>query len=297
MQDERVTAAAVERRVLPRPLRRVIRFCAALVAGRIAIPNHTGTLSAAAFFAATGLYGMVVGGHTPTVAQALTTSGGFSVEDVKISGNVETSEIDILQHLGLDGTSSLVSLDINEARRRLADLPWIADAEIRKVYPGTVEVKLKERQAYAIWQHGTELSLIEKSGSVIEPLRDNKFANLPLFVGRDAEQAAETFETLFTGWPELRQRVKAYVRVAGRRWDLHLDNGVVVRLPEDGVDAALERLARLEGKEQVLERDIVAVDLRLDDRMTIQLTPDAEKRRLVAVEARAKALKKAGQNI
>lgn len=298
--DERVAAPAAdvaERRVLPRPLRRAFRFCASLAAGRVAIPNHVGTLAVLAFYGATALYGMSVGGHTPVVEQTITSAAGFSIEDVKISGNVETSEIDILQLLGLDGTTSLVAIDIAEARAKLLALPWIAEAEIRKVYPGTVEVKLKEREAYAIWQHGIELSLIEKSGSVIAPLRDNKFASLPLFVGRDAEQAAITFETLFAGWPDLRQRVKAYVRVAGRRWDLHLDNGVVVRLPEEGVDAALGRLARLEGEQQVLERDIAAVDLRLDDRMTIQLTPGAAERRQAAVEARDKALKKAGQKI
>ncbi|MCX8996459.1 cell division protein FtsQ/DivIB [Rhizobiaceae bacterium BDR2-2] len=290
-------AEAGERFILPRPLRRTFRFCASLATGRIAIPNHAGTLAAVAFYTATGLYGMSVGGHTPAVEQWITSAAGFSIEDVKISGNAQTSEIDILQLLGLDGTTSLVALDINDARRKLTDLPWIENAEIRKIYPGTVEVKLREREAYAIWQHGSELSLIEKSGSVIAPLRDNKFAALPLFVGRDAEQAAVTFETLFTGWPELRERVRAYVRVAGRRWDLHLDNGVVVRLPEEDVDGALGRLARLEQEQQVLERDIAAVDLRLGDRMTIQLTPGAAERRQAAVEARSKALKKAGQNI
>lgn len=295
--DERVAAPAeaAERRVLPRPLRRALRFCVSFASGRIAIPNHTGTVAALAFYAATGLYGMSVGGHVPAVEQTITSAAGFAIEDVKVSGNVETSEIDILQLLGLDGTTSLVAIDIAEARRKLNELPWIENAEIRKVYPGTVQVKLKERQAYAIWQHGSELSLIEKSGSVIAPLRDNKFASLPLFVGRDAEQAAITFETLFSGWPELRQRVKAYVRVAGRRWDLHLDNGVVIRLPEEGVDGALTRLARLEAEQQVLERDIAAVDLRLSDRMIVQLTPGAAERRQAAVEARDKALKKAGQ--
>ena len=44
-----------------------------------------------------------------------------------------------------------------------------------------------EKTAYGIWQHGSELSLIEKNGTVIAPLRDNKFASLPLFVGRGSE--------------------------------------------------------------------------------------------------------------
>ncbi|WP_437350691.1 cell division protein FtsQ/DivIB [Neorhizobium petrolearium] len=284
-----------ERRVLPRPLRRAVRFCVSLATGRIHIPPHTGTVSAFGFFAAVGLYGMSLGGHGHQVAQATTAAVGFAIEDVRVSGNEQTSEIDILQLLGLDGTTSLVALDIDAARRKLSQLPWVEYAEVRKVYPRTIEVMLKERQAFGIWQHGAELSLIEKNGSVIAPLRDNKFASLPLFVGRDAETAAASFEDEMSAWPELKSRVKAYVRVAGRRWDLHLDNGIVLKLPEANIGKALTVLARLEQDQSVLQRDVAAIDLRLEDRTTIRLTPDAVERRRQALEARTKALKKLGE--
>lgn len=281
------------RLVLPRPFRRMARFLVNLASGRVHIPAHTGTVSVAALYAATGLYGMSLSGYTYSVAQATTTAFGFAIEDVKVSGNNETSEIDILQLLGLDGTTSLVALDIGAAREKLAHLPWVQTVEVRKVYPRTIEVTLKEREAYAIWQHGSELSLIEKSGSVIAPLRDNKFTALPLFVGQDAEAAAVDFEEQFAGWPELKKRVKAFVRVAGRRWDLHLDNGVVVKLPETDVQRAMQELTRLDAEQNLLERDIAAIDLRLQDRTTIQLTPEAAARRQAVVEARDKAVKKA----
>jgi len=294
-RSEVLYAGAEERRVLPRPLRRAVRFCVSLATGRIHIPPHTGTMSAFGFFAAVGLYGMSLGGHGHEVAQATTAAVGFAIEDVRVSGNEQTSEIDILQLLGLDGTTSLVALDIDAARRKLSELPWVEYAEVRKVYPKTIEVMLKERQAFGIWQHGTELSLIEKNGSVIAPLRDNKFASLPLFVGRDAETAAASFEDEMSAWPELKNRVKAYVRVASRRWDLHLDNGIVLKLPEANIGKALAVLSRLEKEQDVLGRDVAAIDLRLEDRTTVQLTPGAVERRKLALDARTKALKKLGE--
>lgn len=283
--------------VLPRPLRRAVRFLAALGSGRVHIPAHTGTISTFAFLAATGFYGMSLGGHSQDFAQTTTTAAGFAIEDVKVSGNVETSEIDILQQLGLDGTTSLVALDIAAARKALSELPWVQDVAVRKVYPGTIEVELTERKAFAIWQHGSDLSLIEKTGSVIAPLADNKFADLPLFVGRDAETAAAAFDEQFANWPEIRGRVKAYVRVAGRRWDLRLDNGVVVKLPEHNVPRAMQVLSVMELEQNILERDIVAVDLRLEDRTTVQLSPEAVERRELALKDRAKRLKAAEKQI
>ena len=283
-------------RVLPRPLRRVVRFLVGLAAGRVNIPRHAGSVASVLFLGATGLYGMSLGGHSQDFAQASTTALGFAIEDVRVSGNRETSEIDILERLGLDGTTSLMALDVDEARTKLAELPWVEDVSVRKIYPGTVEIALKEREAFAIWQHGNDLALIEKSGSVIAPLRDNKFSTLPLFVGRDAETAAAGFSAEFDNWPEIKARVKAYVRVAGRRWDLRLDNGVVVKLPEHNVPRAMDLLATLDAEQGLLERDIAAVDLRLEDRTTIRLTEGALARRNAAVEKRAKELKKAAKN-
>ena len=283
--------------VLPRPLRRAVRVIGAVCAGRIPLPAHTGKISLAAFCSAITVYGIAIGGHTQTVVQGVSSTAGFGIEDIKVSGNEQTSEIDILQLLGLDGATSLVGLDIDAARAKLVALPWVESAEVRKIYPKTVEVSLRERKAFGIWQHGSDLSLIEKNGSVIAPLRDNKFASMPLFVGRDAEVAAASVEDEFAKWPAIASRVKAFVRVAGRRWDLHLDNGVVVKLPEVDVDNALAILSQLDAEQQVLSRDIAAVDLRLSDRTTIQLTPEAQARRETALVDRAKMLKKLGPSI
>jgi cell division protein FtsQ len=72
--------------------------------------------------------------------------------------------------------------------------------------------------------------------------------------------------------------------VAERRWNLRLKNGVDVRLPETNVAPALDRLVALDREKKLLSRDIVAVDLRLPDRVSVRLS-DA------AAQAREDALK------
>ena len=59
--------------------------------------------------------------------------------------------------------------------------------------------------------------------------------------------------------------------VAGRRWDLHLEDGVVVKLPEVNPSAALAQLVKLNAERQLLARDVIVVDLRLPDRITVRL--------------------------
>ncbi len=73
---------------------------------------------------------------------------------------------------------------------------------------------------------------------------------------------------------DLGERVKAGTYVSGRRWTLKLD-GVDIRLPETGAAEALARLAKLERDSRILEKDIIAVDLRLPDRVVVRLTEEA----------------------
>ncbi len=288
------TALARDRAfVLPRPLRRPVRFFQALIDERITIPRHLGSYAATGLIGLTLVYGVTVGGHLETMLRASTSSMGFAVDDINVSGNVETSPIDVFQQIGLDGdNSSLITLDVEEARALVKQLPWVADAEVRKVYPGAIEIVISERQAFGIWQHGKDLSLIEKNGSVIAPMAEGKFVELPLFVGFGADQNAVEIDALLAGWPEVKARIKAYIRVADRRWDLRLDNGVTVLLPETRPAEALNVLVAMEQEHDLLERDIKSVDLRLADRVVVGLTDGAAERRLEALDERAKILKK-----
>ena len=64
-----------------------------------------------------------------------------------------------------------------------------------------------------------------------------------------------------------------------------MDNGIDVRLPEQGATDALARLIKLEREQSILEKDVIAIDLRMPDRVVVRLTEEA-------AAARAESLKK-----
>ena len=275
--------------VLPRVLRRPARLLGRLAAGELEAPRYSASMLTAGFLGAFSLYGAYLGGHIPTMAQAVTSRLGFAIDAVKVSGHHETSEIDILERLGLDGWTSTIGFDAESARERIAELPWVETAAVRKVYPDTLEVQIEERKAYAIWQFGSELSVVERSGHVIVPYSGGQQAKLPLIIGRGAPEAAPAFIEKMRRHPELASRIKGYIRVAERRWDLRFENGVTVKLPELDEDQALDELAATDRESGLLSRDIASVDMRLTDRLVVQLTPEAATRREAAFKERLKA--------
>ncbi|MDQ4136764.1 MAG: cell division protein FtsQ, partial [Pseudomonadota bacterium] len=82
----------------------------------------------------------------------------------------------------------------------------------------------------------------------------------------------------------LRGRIMAGTLVSGRRWTLKIDNGVDVRLPETGAAAAMARLAKLDREQRILDKDVIAIDLRMDDRVVVRLTEEAMAARLEALK-------------
>jgi cell division protein FtsQ len=226
-------------------------------------------MAAAFFLLAAILYGVTVGGQAGQVGDSLLVLAGFSVDDVKISGHRETAELAILEKLEVEG--SLVGFDVEAARARVAALPWVARAEVRKFYPSTLIVELDERRPFALWQRNGEVFVIDRGGTEIVPLAEGRFAKLPFIVGEGANEHVTDLVTTIQAEPAVAARMRAAVLIAGRRWDLHLDNGVTIKLPEKNPGAALAQLVKLEAERQLLARDVIVVDLRLPDRVTVRL--------------------------
>src|SRR5581483_533549 len=158
--------------------------------------------------------------------------------------------------------------------QRLESIPWVESSVVERRLPDTIFVRLVERQPLALWQHNGHFSVIAAKGEMIQD-EVGEFANLPIVVGDDAPPHAEALLLLLATEPDLQKRVTAAVRVGGRRWNLKLDNGIDVRLPEEDAASAWSRLAALERENQLLSRDVVAIDLRLPDRLIVRVGADA----------------------
>ncbi|MHA1571078.1 MAG: cell division protein FtsQ/DivIB, partial [Alphaproteobacteria bacterium] len=136
-----------------------------------------------------------------------------------------------------------------------------------------VFVRITEHKPLALWQRDGALALINVRGEVI-PAKIDDFGYLPLVVGDDAAAHATQLLSLVAAFPVVADQLEAAVRISGRRWNLRLKGKIEVRLPETEVAVALARLAELQQSQGLLQRDVVAVDLRLPDRLIVQTNSD-----------------------
>lgn len=264
------------------------------------LSSHLGSALLAGFAVSVALTGVIYGDHYRSFQQThgdpkdvAARAFGLGIERITISGIADLNEREILNITGINPLGSLAFLDVNEARKRLEANPLVREASVRKLYPGEVAINVVEREPAAIWQLNGELSLISGDGTVIDSLRDGRFANLPLVVGENANLRAKEYIALLADAGALRSRIRGAMLVSGRRWTLKMDNGLDIRLPEQGTAEAMKRLVTLEQDDRILDRDVLAIDLRQPDRVTFRLTEEAAAARAELVKAKTK--KKAGE--
>lgn len=214
-----------------------------------------------------------------SVRDTLASAVGFRIAAISIAGQQRVSREDIIGMLGISETTSLLFYDVEGARARLKQNPWIAEATVRKLFPDRIEVTVEERQPFALWQAERKVTVIAADGTVLSREADARSAHLPFLVGAGAQMKARSFIGLLDRFPDIRDQVRASILVADRRWNLRLHNGLDVRLPETEIEIALGLLSQLDRERKLLSRDIVSIDLRLPDRVTVRLSEDAARSR------------------
>jgi cell division protein FtsQ len=255
------------------------------------LPRFLGTGLALGFFTVVALVGLSEGGHLDesygTYGEphhALARVLGLGLERVTISGIAQLRESDVLAAAGLNSLVSLPFLSASTIRGHLERVPLIKTASVRKLYPNELVLALTEREPHALWQLQGELFITAADGTVIDLMQDARFVHLPLVVGDEANTRTKEYLALLDSAGPLKGRIQAGTLVSGRRWTLKMDNGVDVRLPEQDAAEALARLVRLEREQKILEKDVLAIDLRMPDRVVVRLTEEAAAARVDAMK-------------
>jgi cell division protein FtsQ len=201
-------------------------------------------------------------------AAIVSADAGFGISEIHITGNRRAPYDQVLAVLGMKPGQSIFSADLWSARDRLDRLDWIASAEIHRRYPDAIFVTLVEKRPFALWQPPADakveapILVVERNGHVITSHDVEKFRHLPKLVGAGAPAAAAELVDAVQAHRAVAARTAAYARQSERRWNLILDDGVVVQLPETGWQKELDALERLIIDNGILEREVTEIDLR-----------------------------------
>jgi len=211
---------------------------------------------------------MVTGGYR------MTAKAGFSLQSLYLEGRNRTPMSDITQALGVKKGDPILQASLDGIREKLEAIPSVKTAAVERALPGTLYVRIVEREPVALWQKDGKIILVDDNGVAMNDLDSAPYMHLPLIVGDEAPKHVKEILTILAREPELSKRFTAAVWVGDRRWNIRLTGGVEVKLPEKDPEAAWQALADLQTHQQLLDRDIRAIDLRAPGKLFIKLSPE-----------------------
>ncbi len=203
---------------------------------------------------------------------------GFAVKRVEVVGIRHLDSAPVYA-IALDQKSTAMPLvDVSEIRQRLLRFGWVKDARVSRRLPDTLAIDIVERRPAALWQDRDRLALIDSDGVVIDRVPVTQMPDLPLLTGAGANLHERELNQLMDAAPALKPQLVSAAWVGGRRWDLNLQTGETIALPEgqQAARVALAKFADLDKSTGLLGRGLVRFDLRLPGKMVVRLPQAAD---------------------
>lgn len=196
--------------------------------------------------------------------RALREPGAFPLRQVRVEGelrNLTEADLQPLARAYLGLNFFVANLD--DLRTALAADPWVEEVAVRRGWPDTVEIRLRERVAFGYW--GERGEMVDVDGRRFRPAALRQPGPWPHLAGPEGREKA-----LINAWREVRAQLDpvglTLVKLTQderRAWWLTFDGGLEVYLGRERFEERLRRLARIYPRVLAAQADRIAVvDLR-----------------------------------
>ena len=212
------------------------------------------------------------------ITKSVELSAVFKVINLSVISDDPNVVEKISSTLALNFPISSLDIDVEGLRSKVESIDLIESASVRLTSNGLIEIDVKLRKPVAIQRIGKRLVLIDGRGIKVDEVKTrSQRLDLPLLVGRGAENFVDEALFLLLEAKSLSTRVRGLVRVGERRWDVILNRGQVIILPEKNPLKAMRKIISLHEGRQILDRDISYLDFRNVDRPVLGLTDETSK--------------------
>ena len=199
-------------------------------------------------------------------------NNSFQIKNVIIEGS-EKSNISEIENNVTEFKGNLIGLNFNSIKEIVESSEWVKRASIKKVLPSTLKINVTENDPYAIYFQEGKSFLIDLDGSIITEINLNNYEDDLLFVR--GENSPELLEQLIRdisiAFPNLTQTLEEAEFIEKRRWNLKLNNKLLVKLPDENIQQSLKNLKQLFEEQEVMESNIIEIDLRIQGRAALKV--------------------------
>jgi cell division protein FtsQ len=188
---------------------------------------------------------------------------------INIVGNSRVSNEQIIAAVNESKKSKPEFLIQNLVDEIKTQLPWVSQITITRSLPNTLNITIIEFAPFAIWQNDGRKYLIDKDGNIVPFEDQEEFRNMVTLSGKGANNHVRSLFNIFVIDPKLSENVFSATWVGDRRWDIRFENGLLIKLPENNISEAWQRLIKIDNMHGSL-LGLKIIDLRIADKIYLE---------------------------
>lgn len=207
-------------------------------------------------------------------------SVGLAVEGVEVIGLEHMPELarQVRDAAMIVPGENMFRADPYLIQHRIERTQLVANVRVYRLWPDTVMIRADAAKPTAHWFDGETWQLVDSFGRTLPSDEQFETTGLMQTKGDGAAEAVPSLNKALFEHPDLRARMAIAERISDRRWNMTLQDGATVLLPEDArLPVALSQLSALLQAGPASLAEIKRIDLRLQNRPTLQLQKNKNK--------------------
>lgn len=191
-----------------------------------------------------------------------------SIEIINASPLVKERIFDSIQALR---NYPVLAIKLTKLQEIIKQMPWVADVIVHRKLTGSLMIKVLEINPYFIWLNDDGMYRIINSEK--EVVKNTKPFSVDDFIiiekGQNALDNSDIIRFIIYYDPQLLKQIYKLV-FNGYRWDIHLRNGIIIKLPEENLDIAYKNFVELNKQHNILDKHIKYVDITTENKLFIK---------------------------
>ena len=203
---------------------------------------------------------------------------GFELNLIQVSGNKTVSKDDIIQKVVFKNCDNLFCVNLKQSKNEIERNNWIRSAKLKYNLPSKLSIVIEEEKPKFLLKENKNITLLNLEGKKIQDIKiiPKDYKDLLILSGDGVEYKIFNLLNIFSVGTSISENIKEATLVSSRRWSLKHSSNIIIELPEDNPSKAFYKIVELENKYGFLNERLKKIDLRISDRMIIQLKNKSE---------------------
>ena len=203
---------------------------------------------------------------------------GFELNHIQVLGNKTVLKEDIVNKVVFKNCDNLFCVNLKQSKNEIEKNNWVKSAKLQYSLPSKLSIIIEEEKPTFLLKENKNIALLNLEGKKIQDIKiiSKDYKDLLILSGHGVENKIFNLLNIFSVGTVISENIKEATLVSSRRWSLKHSSNIIIELPEDNPSKAFYKIVELENKYGFLNERLKKIDLRISDRMIIQLKNKSE---------------------